>query len=228
MNPNEISINNINQVMFPIINELVLPMLWFRHYTTTRNKIDIDVFDREIKKYFDDNYVISKLIPKILFCDDDNYVKGKFRYKYKRLIEEKYQDYVNSSLPVCLDYIRYDFKNSDLEELSKVIDLSVIYKKADIEILNYKFKLQDRLPIDKWERNDKIVSNRIHYQAWVYVEKVCKKIVKCKRDIDSNDIFQEKINDYTTDIYYVIRDNKIVKYNTEQGLYYVPNYSMFI
>ena len=45
--------------------------------------------------------------------------------------------------------------------------------------LNYKFELQDRLPIDKWERNDKIVNNRIIYQASVYVEKVCKKIVKC-------------------------------------------------
>jgi hypothetical protein len=217
-------------------NYVLFPVKWFRHYLQKTNKITLDVFDKEIKPHFDESFMGLRLmfedyypIPKEI-RDCYPYIKYMYYETIQKEIGNRYKNYIQTLMPieVNLDHFSvYNFTRKDTEKLMKIIDINDLFEKAYFHIK----KLQDKLPVEMWRKNDMVVFEGVtrdifydsHNQCgrW-YVEKVCNKIVKCTSMRSGVHLYKSLKKIYIKD-YYIIRDDKIVKYNTELGEYYKDN-----
>ena len=221
-------------------NYVLLPVKWFRYYLQKTNKITSDVLDKEIKPHFDESFMGMR----IMFEDYDPIPQEiqDFYYHYshifnecKKEIEIRYKNYIQTLIPIevnldlqCHHCVRtlnvYDFTKKDTEKLMKIRDINNVFENAYQFIKHkktllriYMFKVEDKLPVEMWKKGDRVRWWKKNH----YVEKVCKKIVKCKYDMALPTVHFKKIKDIINRSYYVIRNNNIVKYNTEQGEYNV-------
>ena len=216
-------------------NYVLLPVKWFRYYLQKTNKITSDVLDKEIKPHFDESFMGMR----IMFEDYDPIPQEiqDFYYHYshifnesKKEIEIRYKNYIQTLIPIEVSSVSYDFTKKDTEKLMKIIDMNYVFetayqfiKHSKTNLRKYMFKLEDKLPVEMWKKGDSVKWLGLYH----YVEEVCNEIVKYKHLVINNErIFQEKIVSIRNYDYYVIRDNKVVKYNTELGEYNVqiPEY----
>lgn len=219
-------------------NYVLLPLKWFRYYLYKTNKITLNVFDKEIvEPHFDESFIGMRMmfedydpIPKEIqdFYNITPYIR-RCNTGYNTIqkeIENRYKNYIQTLMPieVNLDHFTvYVFTRKDTQKLMKIIDINDLFEKAYLHIQKYK----DNLPVEMWRKGDMVVFDvGITHDAskarkrW-YVNKVCNKIVKLEKTGHRRDEILYKIKYIRENPYCIIRDNEVVKYNTERGEYYL-------
>ena len=242
--------NELNSNLNSIINTenyVLLPVKWFRHYVKKTNIITLNVFDKEIKPHFDECFMGLRMmfedydpIPKeIQDCYLTSFMRSHAYNTIQKEIENRYKNYIQTLIPieVNLDHSTlYNITRKDTEKLMKLIYIKDLFTKAYLHIKalkRYIMNLKDNLPVEMWRKGDMVVFHVGIKQPYAWylppkikrweVQKVCNVIVKLHKPGRPHDMISYKMKYIRDDPYYIIRADKIVKYNTELCEYYKDN-----